>query len=85
MASLENINIDKDILENNDKGILQNIDIDKDLAYRTPLLLTFPLLILVHKDCVPFIEQGVFNVYYEFPPGPFQNSIFFLQFKSVIG
>ena len=36
----ENINIDKDILENVDanvdKGILQNIDIE-DLAYQTPL------------------------------------------------
>ena len=42
MASPENIDIDKDILENIDidinKGILQDIDIDKDLAYRTPLL-----------------------------------------------
>ena len=40
-ASPENIDIDKDILENIDididKGILQTIDIDKDLAYRTPL------------------------------------------------
>ena len=49
MASPENIDIGKDILENIyininiDKGILQNIDIvkyciDKDLAYRTPLV-----------------------------------------------
>ena len=40
MASPENIDIDKDILENIyidiDKGILQNININKDLAYRTP-------------------------------------------------
>ena len=44
MASPENIDIDKDILENidididSDKEILQNID--KDLAYRTPLPLS---------------------------------------------
>ena len=46
MASPENIDIDKDILENmdidididSDEEILQNID--KDLAYRTPLPLS---------------------------------------------